>query len=60
MIDLEFWDNFYSELERNFRACGIDYTRPVNWKERAYKAENSTRKPNRTQHEGLSRSFDYD
>lgn len=48
MIDLEFWDNFYTDLENGLTK----YTRPVDWKQRAKNAENNKRKPLKNQYEG--------
>lgn len=57
MKDLQWWDNFYTDLEKGLTK----YTRPKDWKQRAENAENNTRKPVRNQYEGrTSRSNNYE
>lgn len=46
---LEWWDYFYTGLEKGLSSAGRKYTRPKDWKQRA---ENNTRKPVRNQYEG--------
>lgn len=48
MKDLQWWDNFYTDLEKGLTK----YTRPKDWKQRAENAETNTRKPVRNQYEG--------
>lgn len=51
---LEWWDKFYTDMEKGLNSCGRKYTRPTDWKERAMKAETNHRKPVRNQYEGLT------
>jgi hypothetical protein len=54
MSELDWWDQFYTEMEKGLSSCGRTYTRPKDWKERAMTAETKHRKPVRNQYEGLT------
>jgi hypothetical protein len=43
-IDLKFWDRFYTEMERGM-PNNKRFVRPVDWKERAIKAESKRHNP---------------
>lgn len=57
MKDFEFWDKFYSDLERQL----TNYKRPRNWRKRAANAGKTLRKPVLNQSEGRKgKHFDKD
>lgn len=42
---MNWYDDFYSEIERSLRALGKEYKRPADWRERMKRIENERRKP---------------
>ncbi len=53
MNSLDWWDRFYTDLEKGLSSCGRSYTRPIDWRERALDIK--IRKPVRNQHEGRTK-----
>ena len=51
MIDINFWDKFYTDLENGLTK----YTRPADWQERTQKAESTRRNIVKNQYDGRNR-----
>lgn len=51
---MKWHDDFYSEMERSFRALGKEYKRPDDWQERMKRIESERRKPFKLHERGVN------
>lgn len=58
--ELQFWNDFYTDLETGLTYGTKVYKRPADWQERAKQSYEKVYKPVRHQKEGHTKPFNHD